>query len=526
MGLHRRVAEEERFGDLGVGPAPRQEGQDLDLARRQSASAGAGSAGADRPPGELLDEAPRDARSEQRLAGGDDADRGDAVASAGASLSRKPLAPARSASKTYSSRSNVVRISTRVDPPPPSRRRRVASIPSRSGMRTSISTTSGRSAAAQLDRLERRPPPRRRLPGPARNPRSGGSRPRSSAWSSAMRTRILAGRSGVPGALIRPKTRSAGAPARRSHRPPAVQPRIRPGTGRLAPASRPDPVRSTAPGCAGGPVAVVGHLDLDIIRSIADDHRDPRWTGMAQRVGERLLDDSVGGDVDPRRERTGSPSTRRSTGRPARAHLVDQRLDVGETRLGHHRLLLAVIAAQDAEQPADLGERLAAGRLDRFERRPCGLGLAVEHPAPRRGLDDHDADAVGDDVVQLARDPCPLLRHRAPGLLFALPLELIRPLLQLDHLDRPAAERIAHQPESDEEAQHEQAPQFGRGPASEPCASAAPRSGTARPANDSRGSVSTRRPRTPPASREELERSGRIRGTGGRRSRRGPRSRR
>ncbi len=58
------------------------------------------------------------------------------------SLSRKPLAPARSAAKTYSSRSNVVRISV-CTPQASAVIWRVASMPSMTGIRTSISTTSG-----------------------------------------------------------------------------------------------------------------------------------------------------------------------------------------------------------------------------------------------------------------------------------------------------------------------------------------------------------------------------------------------
>ena len=64
---------------------------------------------------------------------------------AGAFFSRKPLAPARRP-RRYSSRSNVVSMMTRVRPAvcmSPSRRR-VAVNPSTFGIRTSISTTSGR----------------------------------------------------------------------------------------------------------------------------------------------------------------------------------------------------------------------------------------------------------------------------------------------------------------------------------------------------------------------------------------------
>ena len=60
-------------------------------------------------------------------------------------LSRKPLAPAASASNTYSSSSKVVSTSTRTPASSSSATmRRVASSPSITGMRMSIRTTSGR----------------------------------------------------------------------------------------------------------------------------------------------------------------------------------------------------------------------------------------------------------------------------------------------------------------------------------------------------------------------------------------------
>ena len=72
-----------------------------------------------------------------------------AMSSGSASLSRKPLAPAESASYTYSSMSNVVSTSTRTDESRGSlRMSRVASMPFFTGMRTSMSTTSGRRARA------------------------------------------------------------------------------------------------------------------------------------------------------------------------------------------------------------------------------------------------------------------------------------------------------------------------------------------------------------------------------------------
>ncbi len=103
------------------------------------------------------------------------------------SLRRNPLAPARSASTTYSSMSNVVSMRTRDRQPGSARMRRVASIPSTPGIRTSMSTMSGRVDATSVTASA----PSSASPTTSRS----GSvsriirRPRrTSAWSSAMRT--------------------------------------------------------------------------------------------------------------------------------------------------------------------------------------------------------------------------------------------------------------------------------------------------------------------------------------------------
>ena len=76
----------------------------------------------------------------------------DRSSSGGRSLSMNPLAPTRSAPKTYSSRSNVVRISTRGSGPA-AVIRRVASIPSSTGMRMSMQHHVGRGPAGHRDRF-------------------------------------------------------------------------------------------------------------------------------------------------------------------------------------------------------------------------------------------------------------------------------------------------------------------------------------------------------------------------------------
>jgi hypothetical protein len=105
-------------------------------------------------------------------------------------LTRKPLAPTRRASNTYSSRSKVVKMTIRTPARSSSAAMaRVASRPSTPGMRMSISTTSGRSALARRSASSpSAASPTTSIPSwassRARNPA------RTSAWSSASSTRI------------------------------------------------------------------------------------------------------------------------------------------------------------------------------------------------------------------------------------------------------------------------------------------------------------------------------------------------
>ena len=85
-----------------------------------------------------------------------------------------------------------------------------------------------------------------------------------------------------------------------------------------------------------------------------------------------------------------------------------------------------VALAQHADEAAHLDERLAACRVDRGQRLARRGLLALEHALGRLRLHDHDAEAVRDDVVQLARDPGPLGCRR--GQCLDLPLALSRAL--------------------------------------------------------------------------------------------------
>ena len=83
-------------------------------------------------------------------------------------------------------------------------------------------------------------------------------------------------------------------------------------------------------------------------------------------------------------------------------------------RPGLRRQIVAVTGlSEEPEQAVQLQDRLAAGRLDRAQRLLGLVAIAVEHDPGGARLDAHHADVVGDDVVQVTRDPHPLLEHRA-----------------------------------------------------------------------------------------------------------------
>ncbi|CAM5728546.1 hypothetical protein STENM223S_06107 [Streptomyces tendae] len=103
-------------------------------------------------------------------------------------FSRNPAAPARSAPKTYSSRSKVVSTRTSASRSPTTAR--VAATPSRRGICTSISTRSGRSSRASATACS----PSAASPTTSTSgalPRISTSPARTADWSSATRTRIM-----------------------------------------------------------------------------------------------------------------------------------------------------------------------------------------------------------------------------------------------------------------------------------------------------------------------------------------------
>ena len=69
-----------------------------------------------------------------------------------------------------------------------------------------------------------------------------------------------------------------------------------------------------------------------------------------------------------------------------------------------------------SRRAAGASPRARSGRPARRSAAPPGPRSLGGHPVPHRpDLEDHHADRVGDDVVELAGDPRPLLGHRDAG---------------------------------------------------------------------------------------------------------------
>src|SRR5262249_12491401 len=136
------------------------------------------------------------------------------------------------------------------------------------------------------------------------------------------------------------------------------------------------------------PIAVAGVrlrpgrvADGDLDGPLVEDHVDVRLSeSMTGCVGERLLEDAVGGLVDGRGEWVGwtvDVDGDRQTGGSVAG---GDRLERGEAggwidrlRDSGRRLLLA----QGAHELVDLADRLTGDLLDRLQRRPNGLGVAL-----------------------------------------------------------------------------------------------------------------------------------------------------
>jgi hypothetical protein len=154
---------------------------------------------------------------------------------------------------------------------------------------------------------------------------------------------------------------------------------------------------------------------------VADHHLNTGGVGVLEHVGEGFLHDPVGRQVHPRRQRHAFALGLELDRQAGVADLREELVQAGQGRLRLQRWWLVGLA-DDAQQAAQLDQGLAAGVLDGAQHL-LGRRVVLAEDAALGGCLDHDhAQAVGDHVVQLPRDPGALVSDRAArlGLLVVL----------------------------------------------------------------------------------------------------------
>src|SRR2546423_2924772 len=191
--------------------------------------------------------------------------------------------------------------------------------------------------------------------------------------------------------------------------------------------------------------AVVAHRQLDVAVAVADEHLGVCRAGVLDRIREPLLDEAVGGQVDTGGKLYGLSLDVQLHRKTSLARFLDQALELLEGGLRGERGRL-LWPAEDAYHAPHLGERLAARLLDDEQGRVLLLLVGLQEPPDRGGLHGHHADAVADDVVQLACDARPFFGHGQPRPFLSLPLGACRPLLRLVDFPELAADGKSDDP--------------------------------------------------------------------------------
>jgi hypothetical protein len=161
---------------------------------------------------------------------------------------------------------------------------------------------------------------------------------------------------------------------------------------------------------------------------------------VADHVGDRLLQDAVGGLVDSAGQIPGRGGHLELDVQPGLTRHADQLLDLAQPGVGARR------SSASRSIPRVARNLLSARALvcSIVTSASCLLGSLVQHMGGDPCLDVDDGDGVGDGVMDLPGDAQPLGVHPPPRLLLLPgPLGPLRPLQRLGRQDPPAADRLA-----------------------------------------------------------------------------------
>jgi hypothetical protein len=126
---------------------------------------------------------------------------------------------------------------------------------------------------------------------------------------------------------------------------------------------------------APGASAVIAYRDLDGLVAIPDEHLRSLCPSVLERVGETLLDESVGSEVDAGWKRQWIALDSKLDSQPSFTRLLDQLVLTPEARLGRERLFGP---PEHTDHSPHLRQRLASGLLDDEESLALALLLGAE----------------------------------------------------------------------------------------------------------------------------------------------------
>jgi hypothetical protein len=162
---------------------------------------------------------------------------------------------------------------------------------------------------------------------------------------------------------------------------------------------------------------------------------------VLERVRQTFLDDPVRGEVDRGRERDGIAVDVEAYRQPGSCYVVHERVEPVEPRL-RRELDAVAVAAHSSQHAPHLCEGGAPRAFDTAERVSVFFQRVWELVPHCADLQDHHADGVRDDVVELARNACALLGHGDPSRRLSFALGEDRPHLR--RLSVPLGEGRAH----------------------------------------------------------------------------------
>jgi hypothetical protein len=175
---------------------------------------------------------------------------------------------------------------------------------------------------------------------------------------------------------------------------------------------------------------------------------------MLDHVGDRLLDDPVGSQVQPGGKLGPLAADVQVHSDASFGGSLDQAAQVRQSRRWYQRAVLppwpcvVALGPQHPKQPPHLAQRTPADLLDGRQRPGCLLRARADHVVGDPRLHSDQAHRVCDDVVQLARDLQPLLAARPASLGQLLTRPPLRLLGQAGRIRALLPHRIADRPRS------------------------------------------------------------------------------